>query len=345
MKNIHMTKLLVVFLGGMLAVSGCSSTGSTAETAKETSTASAPAEGQWPRTVTIGSSDVKIAAAPKRIVALSTETTDLIIELGGSDRLVGVSKGSQTQGTGNDVEKATAVKAAFRADGKIDPEQVLALSPDLVVLTKRQDADDALMTALKTAGVTVAAFPPAAFASLEAVADSTKTLGKVLGEEDKAASIVDNMTKRSSAVDKAVASVKESPRTLALMSRGPQHMIMSQSTATMALVKRAGGTSIAAEKGWRQSVPVNPELLVSLKPDVILVQDFEGEGLAPFKELLDNPALADIPAIAGHKVYLIAAQTTSGTSGAHLAEGFAQIAQLLHPQLASTLGASVPSGK
>lgn len=343
-----MRKLYSLIAAAALVLAGCS--GDTGDSGAESSPGPATSSttttdaaddatvGQWPRTVTVEETGIEIESAPQRIVALSTETTDLIIELGGADGLVGVSSGSQTEGTGNNVEEASRVEATFRADGGIDPEQIIALDPDLVVLTQRQDNDETLIEVLNGAGITVVPFSPRSFASPEAVADSVTTLGQILGEEEAANEITAGITERTAAVDEALADVDDKPRTLALMARGPQQMIMGQGTATMMLVERAGGTSIPGEEGWQQSVPVDAEVLVSLSPEVILVQDFMGSGMGGFEELLANPALADIPAIANDRVYLIEAQTTSGTSGSHLTTGLEEIAALLHPEIADTVG-------
>lgn len=68
---------------------------------------------------------------------------------------------------------------------------------------------------------------------------------------------------------------------------------------------------------------------MQLNPDVILIQDFHGQGKAPFQELLDNPALADVAAVKNDRVQLIDAKTTSGTAGMHMPDGLREIADAL----------------
>jgi iron complex transport system substrate-binding protein len=108
---------------------------------------------------------------------------------------------------------------------------------------------------------------------------------------------------------------------------------MGAQTSTTNLVELAGGDSVASDHGWNQAVAADPELIVDANPDVILVQDFHGAGLDPFTELLENPALADVTAIADDHVELVDAATTSGTAGSRIGEGLAEIAGLLHPEL------------
>ena len=80
-------------------------------------------------------------------------------------------------------------------------------------------------------------------------------------------------------------------------------------------------------------MPADPEAIIAADPDVIVVQDFRDAGLEPFAELLENPALADVRAVADDEVHLVDAETTSGTAGSRISEGLKEIAELLHPDV------------
>lgn len=283
--------------------------------------------GTWPRTITAGDSEVTIEAQPQRVVALTTETSDIALALAGAERVVAVASGSQTEGTGNVLEEAMKVENAFKVNASPEPEQILALDPDLVITTGRHDNESALADTLAASGVPTLTFDSANFASPDEVKNSITLLGEALGDEEKAAELTDKITADVARAEEAKGT--ESPRTISLMARGGSLMISGSSSVTTKLIELAGGTSIASEEGWRQSVPADPETLVAINPDVILVQDFRDQGLAPFAELLDNPALSEIKAIAGDRVYLIDAETTSGTASFRIGEGQLAITELL----------------
>ena len=64
-------------------------------------------------------------------------------------------------------------------------------------------------------------------------------------------------------------------------------------------------------------------------PDIILLEDFQGSGQAPFAELLANTAVQDVPAIANQNVHLIAMTEASSLAGINLPVGYRKIAELI----------------
>ena len=325
--RVRAAALLIV---AALGLAGCATTaapdadeapGSTTET------------GTWPRTVTVNGSEVTLAAQPVRIVALSTETGDLGLELVGPERFAAVANGSVTPGTGNRLEEASKVATALPAGTKPDPETILALQPDLVLMTGRHAGEQDVAAVLESSGVPTVAFESSDFATPNGVVESITELGALLGAENAASTITTALRGQIEQVTSVVAGASTSPRVAVLFARGGKAMLMGKGSATTELVTLAGGTSVAGELGWMQAVAADPETIIAAKPDVILVQDFRDQGLAPFATLLENPALAGVPAVADGKVKLVDAETTSGTSGSRIGEGLRAIASVLHPDL------------
>lgn len=284
----------------------------------------APSEAGWPRTVEVGDAEVEIAAEPQRIVALSTETGDLALELVGPDRVAAVASGSVTEGAGNQVELAEQVEHVIDAQTAPDPEQILALDPDLVLLTERHDGEASAAALLEETGVPTLAFPSDDFQSLDAIEDSIGALGDALGAEERAANIVADMQERRDAVTGG--GDADRPRVLLLMARGGQQMAQPSSTLLAHLVEEAGGEVVGASSGAQ---PADPERIVDVDPDVILVEDFRGAGLAPFASLLERPALADVAAVASDEVHLVSGRIASDTAGSAAVAGLEEVAQIL----------------
>ncbi|MGP5695437.1 ABC transporter substrate-binding protein [Brachybacterium alimentarium] len=318
-------------LGALTAATACSSAdGSDPSAASDGGDGSA---GSWPRTVTLGNSEITLDAAPQRIVAVSTETGDLALELVGPERMAGLVEGAQDPSSANQSELAQQVEDTVVGAPSPDPEQILSLEPDLVLLTERHDGEESVGASLTASGVPCAAFASSDFESPQSVAGVIAALGGLLGAEDAAAQVTAAMQQQIDEVEAAVEAAQDAPRTLGLFVRGPSTMMFADSSSTSTLIELAGGTSIATESGWHSAPAADPEVLIDAAPDVILVQDFHGGGLGPFSALLESPALADVPAIAENRVHLIDALTTSGSAGARLGEGLRQIASLLHPDL------------
>ncbi|MDO5030830.1 MAG: ABC transporter substrate-binding protein [Corynebacterium sp.] len=283
---------------------------------------------QWPRTVTLANHDVVVPSEPKRIVALSTEVADLALELVGPEHVVAVTKNALDESSGNQVELARKVPNSIANSTKPDPEQLLSFEPDMILMTSRHDQEQSAGKLLGDSGVPTAAFASSDFASPKALAKSITSLGKLLGAEDKAAEMVAKIESETEKIQSGIDTTIK-PKTLVLFARGGQKMIMGMQSATTNLVELAGGEPMSPKGKRPGAVPADPETIVKLNPDVILIQDFHGQGMTPFKELLDNPALANVAAVKSDRVQLIDAKTTSGTAGMRMPEGLREIADVL----------------
>lgn len=292
------------------------------------------ADGAWPRTVDVGDRSSHIAAAPQRIVALTTETSDLALHLASPDRVAAIAAGSTTEGAGNEIELAAQVETVLPAGTTPDPEQILALQPDLVLMTSRHAGEADAADVLEASGVPTLVFGADDLGSPQAVADSVRLLGRALGAEDVAESSAAAVEQRVAELTALVATAGESPRVLGLMARGDELMITGEGSTLETIGELAGATSVAAEQGWRGSVAADPELLLAANPDVILVEDFRGAGLAPFEQLLQSDAVAGVPAIADGRVELVPSQIASGGAGLRLVDGLEHIVHVLHPEQA-----------
>lgn len=317
---------------GCLTLAGCAGSSASDGGGSEASTDAASAA-DFPRTVAVGDRDIDIDAEPQHVAALSTEVGDIVLELVGPERLVAVAEGSATPGTGNQLDLAESVPTHLSVTQNPDPEQILSLDPDLVLLTGRHDDEASLIDSLEGVGVPIAAFESTDFGDPETVASSIETIGDLVGADSEARTIASAVRDDAAAVTDAVADVDNKPRVLVLMARGGTQMIMGAHSSTTNLVELAGGSSVAVEEGWNQAMPADPEAIIAADPDVIVVQDFRDAGLEPFAELLENPALADVRAVADDEVHLVDAETTSGTAGSRISEGLKEIAELLHPDV------------
>ncbi|NLB46163.1 MAG: ABC transporter substrate-binding protein, partial [Microbacteriaceae bacterium] len=72
------------------------------------------------------------------------------------------------------------------------------------------------------------------------------------------------------------------------------------------LLGLAGATSVASELDIHRTGPITAEQLVQANPDGIVLIDMNGTGDRMFTELLQNPAVAAIPALAEGRVLRVA---------------------------------------
>src|SRR5215467_5493834 len=109
------------------------------------------------------------AGAPRRVVTLAPNLTEIVFALGAGDRLVGVSEYS---------DYPEAARKIPRVGGlEVDAEKVAALKPDLVLAIAEGNAQGPVR-ALEAAGVPVAVV---ASGSLDAVLEAIRAVGDRLG--------------------------------------------------------------------------------------------------------------------------------------------------------------------
>lgn len=259
----------------------------------------ATATGTWPRTITIGDSKVTIEEAPSRNVAVSSESAEIALILAGTERVVAVPSSSQAPHS-NTTDLATQVDQTLPPGTDPDPELILSMEPDLVLNTARHGGEETAGQQLEQAGVPVVNIDPSAFSTPETVADTVTLVGEALGEEEKAAEVTTVFLAEISQLDQTREETDQ--RFLALMARGDSVMAMDDSLMLPGLITRAHGMNAGDAIGLTQTRPIDAELIATVNPDIIFLEDFQGQGEEPFAEILDNPALADVPAVANDRI-------------------------------------------
>ncbi|WP_161601867.1 ABC transporter substrate-binding protein [Brevibacterium senegalense] len=246
---------------------------------------------------------------PSRIVAVSSDVSDMALLLAGPERMAPVSESSRSPHMGMLPDLARQVEATIPAGVEPDVEQILSHSPDLVLTTARHAGERTAGDQLADAGVESLALSSDDFASPEAYADALLRVGEALGEEDEA-------TKQADAL---LEGIREGDESTAQPSEGQQ---------TDGRHAEAAQTA-AAEAGLTGTAPLDAELLVRADPDIILLEDFMGAGDEPFDELLGAEAVQQVPAVASGEVHIVPMTEASAVAGIHLPDGYRTVAGIV----------------
>lgn len=266
--------------GLALLASGCS-----AEAVEST-----PSPSQRSSTVVrISDADVPMPAAesgtspgPARIVSLATGVAETVVALGAGDRLVGRDESSKVAA----IERLPVVTKAHA----VNAEQVLSLSPDLVLVDAATAPQEAL-DRIADAGVEIVSVPEAwtladMGARIRAVAAA---VGATPAQLDAVLSTVPSPETRPSA---------EAPRVAFLYLRGTSaiYLLGGRGSGADAMIAAAGAVDVGAEAGLDAFTPLTPESLASLDPDVLLVMTNGLESVGGIDGLLELPGVAQTPA-------------------------------------------------
>jgi iron complex transport system substrate-binding protein len=193
-------------------------------------------------------------ALPRRVVSLAPSLTDLVVAMGLTDRLVGVTR----------YDDSPAVRSLPRVGGFLDPspEAVLGLRPDLVLWMTDGGALP-VVRRIASLGVPVRALPIVSIADLLA---ASREIGASLGSADAGDRLARELDARIGAV-KARAARARPVRVLFVVGRDPL-VVAGPGSYPDEVLRVAGGENVVkSDRPW----PVYPlERAVADDPDVVI---------------------------------------------------------------------------
>ena len=284
-----------------------------------------PANRGWPREVETAHGALRLDAPPERILAISLGHDEMLLALAARDRFAGV--GPFTGDPTYSNVAGLAAGLAVLARGEV--EAVLALRPDLVFVSRYTDAD--LVALIREAGV------PVVRTALENSAagniPNILLLGYLLGVEERALELVAEIERRLALIAERVPPPGDEsrPAVLSIARYAETITAAGEGSTEGGIIEAAGGVNAAARAGIVSHQAVGVEAIAALNPDVILIPqpaDSGGEQLRA--DLLAEPALAGVPAIAGQRV-IVAAPRHYTTLSHWNVRGIEETARLLYP--------------
>lgn len=222
------------------------------------------------------------AGGPERIVSLATGVAETVVALGAGDRLVGRDESSS-------VEAIAEVPVVTKAHA-VNAEQVLSLSPDVVLIDSATAPQEAI-DRVADAGIEIVTVPEAwtlddMNARIRAVADAVgatpEQLDAVLATVPAAASPVS----------------ADAPRVAFLYLRGTSaiYLLGGKGSGADAMIAAAGGVDVGADAGLDAFTPLTAEALASLEPDVLLVMTNGLDSVGGVDGLVSLPGVAQTAA-------------------------------------------------
>lgn len=318
-----------------LALAGCASPSVEPSAGASTAQEANGADAQWPRTITVPAgarteaSTIVIEAEPQRIVALDYESAEVIAELGLAEHLVLVPAAVLNPALGSHVEELSDGPATFPVAMEVDAETVIAIAPDLVVMSPRHGNETPIATVLGQSGIAVLQLPDS-WVSVSTLLTNIDLIGQATGSEAPAttliASIQDGLDASAAPSSSASASAS-APRVLLLTNQAGRPFVTAGDAYPVELLELAGAQNVAAELGIERTSPIAAEQFVQAAPDGIVLIDMNGTGDRMFAELLENPAVAALPAVAGGKILRIGGKQVQALGLAATVDGLAQLTE------------------
>ena len=272
----------------------------------------------YPVTVTDDfGNEVTLEAAPKSIVSLAPTDTEILFAIGAGDAVTGRTDYCNYPEEAADVD-------SIGTFSEPNMELILSKSPDLVVASGY--IDDNIRQQLEENGTVV--FITNAN-DLESTENDIETLGKLIGYEDEAKAVVDNMETQWADLSKELEAVTEEKSAFidlgSLYSAGPNSMLDN----SLKLIK-VKNVAADADSEWPQ---LSAEAVVEADPDVYISLYSKLEDVQQTAGLSDLACLNED----GGFIYIDGSSVEGDMiqrSGPRYVEGLKVLAERIYPEIA-----------
>lgn len=274
----------------------------------------------FPRVVEDGlGREVVLAAPPRRIASVTLATDEILLDLVGPERLLGVSHFADDPAISNVADR---LDSGLRTDLVGNPEFLISLDADLVVLTTFNNP--AALDQMLDADVPV--FVLEGFNTLADVRSNIRLLGRVTGQEARADALVSEMDAQLDAIRQAIAGHEP----VRVLYYEPGGITYGPGSTVDEIITLAGGINVVAEFDLGAYPVVNPEFLIAADPDVILLGGWFSDADNPLDWFMRDPVFSTLTAVQQGRVYPV--NDAHFTTVSHyLVRGVEDVARLLYP--------------
>ncbi len=233
---------------------------------------------------------VKLPLKVERVISLAPNLTEIVFAIGGGDKLVGVTTFCNYPA---EARKLSRVSDTL----KPNIESVIALRPDVVLVSTASQLE-AFSRSLEEQAIAVFVTSPNA---IEDIYRSIEMIGKILGTEDRAQDLTDELRMRAASVRGEPPS-EQPPKVFVQIDKDSLYTVGKDSYITE-IVAVAGGLSATAQLATAYP-NISREAAIAMNPDVILISESEGN-----RE--PNDGFKNSPAVKNGKVFKIDADLLS----------------------------------
>jgi iron complex transport system substrate-binding protein len=258
---------------------------------------------------------VTLPAPPQRIVPIFASNTEIIASLGIADRIVGIE--AYTRYPPEILDRPlVGGRLGFSVD------TVVALRPDLVVVTPSRQAANQLIDPMERLGIPIVVLLQR---NVPEILANIRLMARVAGVPERGEEVAAGMERRMARVHQRIEGLKP-PSTIMITGRlGNGLMLVARDgTYTGDAIVRAGGR--LGLVGTATIAQVSPEAILNADPDVLLFAGSEKD----LKELIARPGWAEMRAVRTGRAHAVS-RTELLIPGPRTIDGIEHLAALFHP--------------
>ena len=251
---------------------------------------------------------------PQRVASLNLSSDEVLVEILPPERLVSVTRWADVPGTSNVAGRVPATAYRFQ---KADMEQLVALAPDLVVVSEYTDAD--FLKLVERSGIRWHRME--GLGSPAGVRAAILDLGRAVGAEEAAGRLV---ARYDATLADLAHRLAGAPRPRVLYWSGG--MTAGADTAIGALIEAAGAINVGREIGVLGITPPGAERAFVADPDVVLVTSWPGS----VEAVKEHPLLSRLRAVREGRIVVMPNELVVALSQ-YTADACWDLASRLHP--------------
>ena len=211
----------------------------------------------------------------------------------------------------------------------LSAEPVLSAAPTLIVGNEETGPPE-VVSQLRDAGVTMLLLPDGN--DVAGARTLIATMGEVFGRSAEADELIAMLDADVAAAAELVARATSAPRVLFVLQPPEAPMLVAgEVTAAGSMISLAGGANVYP--GFPTYIPMTPEGIADIGPDIILTTDDSLELLGGLEAFVALPGIAQTPAVENGRVVSMDDLYLLGF-GPRTGQAIADLARLLHPELA-----------
>lgn len=305
---ISFTVLLLVFFGCSNTDNNQSVDTQTNTENKGNETSEVAGEAGFPVSFTLHDEEVIIQEKPERILPLSLDVAEIVLELVDPSEIAAITKGIDDPLLSTNVDEAKAIPERISAAVNIDPEEIISYDTDLLLLTKVHGQEAEAEGILERLDIPILTFNT--MVTVDAWMDNISIIGEAVGEKEKAEQLVNEMQAQIQSIQATIPKDGEAPSVLILSEVGPGTgpFILGPSNISYDIINLAGAIPAVDSISLDRSTPASIEQVIKMEPDYVYLLDFAGNGEKAFEELVGAPGWDALQAVQNDRVKIVEAK-------------------------------------
>lgn len=256
----------------------------------------------------------------EKIISTAPSNTEVLVELGLSDKLVAIDKYSA------DVEgiNADLPQIDFRNP---DAETLISLEPDIIIASGHNKVgDEDPFQLVKEAGIPVVYIPSSY--SIDGIYGDIEFIAEITGTEKQGAEIIENMKKEVEAIREIGDKITDKKKVYFEIGSTPSLYSFGKDTFLNEMIQIIGAENIFAnEDSW---ISPTPESVIDANPDVILTNVPDTDGVSAVDEIKNREGWDSITAIKEGQIYSIDKNSSSRPSQ-NVIKALKEMAKAIYP--------------